>query len=118
METSGESNHVSLPPALLAEVKAAAEAEHQTIADFLGDLVRQGLSVRRWKAHAEEELQRAREAGLPEHEPPKPNACPHPLHERIAQGMRSLRGGHSTDGEAFMTRMDAELAEQDRQARS
>ncbi len=37
--------------------------------------------------------------------------------ERIAAGMASLRAGRATDGEAFMTRIDAELAELERHGR-
>jgi antitoxin ParD1/3/4 len=32
------------------------------------------------------------------------------MREKIAVGMASLRGGHGSDGEAFMDRLDADLA--------
>jgi antitoxin ParD1/3/4 len=32
------------------------------------------------------------------------------MREKIATGMTSLRAGHGTDGDAFMARLDAELA--------
>lgn len=32
------------------------------------------------------------------------------MREKIAAGVASLRTGHGTDGEAFMARLDAELA--------
>jgi antitoxin ParD1/3/4 len=32
------------------------------------------------------------------------------MREKIAAGMASLRAGHGTDGEAFMTQLDSELA--------
>ena len=37
------------------------------------------------------------------------------LREQIAQGMQSLQEGRVTDGEAFMAKMNAELAELQRQ---
>jgi hypothetical protein len=36
---------------------------------------------------------------------------------KIAQGLQSLRDGKATDGETFMAKMDAELAELERQGR-
>jgi antitoxin ParD1/3/4 len=40
------------------------------------------------------------------------------LREKIAEGVRSLRHGQVTDGEAFMARIDTELAELERQGHS
>ncbi len=48
MKPTGESNNsFVLPPALLAEVEAAADAEHRPAADVVRDLVEAGLSERR-----------------------------------------------------------------------
>ena len=46
MKPTGESNSFVLPPALLAEVEAAADAEHRPVADVVRDLVQQGLNER------------------------------------------------------------------------
>jgi antitoxin ParD1/3/4 len=37
------------------------------------------------------------------------------VREKIAQGMRSLREGKGTDGDAFFAQMEAELAALERQ---
>jgi hypothetical protein len=47
MKPSGESNSVVLPRALLAEVEAAADAEHRPVADVVRELAEQGLGERR-----------------------------------------------------------------------
>ncbi|MGV0762259.1 type II toxin-antitoxin system ParD family antitoxin [Tistrella mobilis] len=39
------------------------------------------------------------------------------VREKIAEGMASLRAGEGVDGEAFLARLDAELAEMGRQGR-
>lgn len=118
MKPTSESNSFVLPPALLAEVEAAADAEHRSAADVVRDLVEQGLSERRWKAHSEQELRLAREAGLPDaDDQPMSAEYRQTLRSDIAKGVQSLREGKVTDGEAFMARMDARLAELERQGR-
>ena len=117
METESH-NNATLPPALLAEVEAAAEQEHRPAADLLRDLVEQGMVERRqWQAHAEQERQRARELGIHDaaDEAPVLDEYRRSIREKIAQGVRSLKEGRFTDGEAFMTKMDAELAELEHQ---
>ncbi len=47
MKPTGETNPLSLPPSLLAEVEAAADEEHRPVADVLRDLVERGLEERR-----------------------------------------------------------------------
>jgi antitoxin ParD1/3/4 len=96
MKPTSESNPFVLPPALLAEVEAAADAEHRTVADVLRDVVERGLAERRL---------------------PLTDAYRQDLREKIAQGLQSLRDGKGTDGEAFMAGMNAELAELERQGR-
>jgi antitoxin ParD1/3/4 len=116
MKPTGESNSFVLPPALLAEVEAAADAEHRPVADVVRELVEQGLSERRWKAHSEEELRLARELGLPDADgQPMSDEYRQTIREKIAQGMQSVREGRVTDGEAFMAKMNAELAALERQ---
>jgi hypothetical protein len=116
MKPFGESNSFVLPPALLAEVQAAADQEHRPVADVVRDLVAQGLIERRWKAHSEQQLRRVRELGLPDADnQPMSDEYRQTVREQIAQGMQSLREGRVTDGEAFMVRMNAELAGLERQ---
>lgn len=117
MKPTGDNASLTLPPALLAEVKAAADEEHRPVDEVLRDLVEQGLGERRWKAHVEKERQRARELGLPDDDQPITDDYRRALREKIAQGVRSLREGKGTDGEAFMARMDSELAELERHGR-
>ena len=49
MEPTGENLSFVLPPALLAEVEAAADEEHRPVSEVLREVVEQGLSERRWK---------------------------------------------------------------------
>ena len=117
MKPETSSNSFALPPALLAEVEAAADEEHRPVADVVRDLVERGLGERRWQAHGEQERQRARAAGLPDDDVPLTDAYRQTIRDKIAQGVQSLRAGEGTDGEAFMARMDAELAALERQGR-
>jgi hypothetical protein len=112
MKTTSDHNPLILPPALLAEVEAAADEEHRPVADVLRDLVERGLGERRWKTHAGKEIQRGRAQGLPDDALPLTDEYRQDLREKIAQGLQSLRGGKGADGEAFMARMDAELERQ------
>ncbi len=117
MKTTDDNAPLVLPPALLAEVEAAADEEHRPVADVLCDLVEHGLSERRWQAHTGKELQRARELGLPDADDDQSMTDEYrqTIREKIAQGLQSLREGKGIDGEAFMAEMDAELAELERQ---
>jgi hypothetical protein len=116
MKPTGENNSFVLPPALLAEVIAAADEEHRPVGEVVRELVEQGLSGRRWKAHSEQEYRRAREFDLPDADgQPMSDAYRQSLRSDIAKGVQSLREGKVTDGEAFMARMDARLAELERQ---
>jgi hypothetical protein len=47
MKPTGENNSFVLPPALLAEVEAAADEEHRPVADVVRELVETRLSERR-----------------------------------------------------------------------
>jgi len=109
---------LTLPPALLAEIEAAAEQDHLSAADLLRDLVERGLAERReWQAHAERERQRAIDLGIhdPADDEPMTDEYRQDIREKIAQGLKSLRDGRFTDGESFMAKMNAELAELERQ---
>jgi hypothetical protein len=90
---------------------------NRPVADVLRDLVERGLGERRWKAQAEKEIQHGREQGLPDDALPLTDEYRQNLREKITEGLQSLRDGKSTDGEAFMARMDAELAELEKQGR-
>ena len=106
-----------LPPALQAEVEAAADEEHRPVAEVVLDLVERGLSERRWQAHAEKEFQRARGVGLPDDAQPMIDEYRRTICEKITQGVQSLREGRVVDGETFMARMNAELATSERQGK-
>jgi hypothetical protein len=116
MKPTSENAPLTLPPALLAEVEAVAEVEHRPTNDVLRDLVERGLS-KRWQEHAEREMAKVRELGIAEDDQPMTDEYRATIREKIAQGVRSLREGNVTDGDAFMARMDAELAELERQGR-
>ncbi len=98
-----------LPPALQTEVEALAAEEHRPAVDVLRELVERGLEARRWKAYLEADA--GGSAQLPSDE------YRQVLRDKIARGMKSLRDGEGADGEAFMARMDAELAELEQQGR-
>jgi hypothetical protein len=110
MEPTGENHSFILPPALLAEVEAAANEEHRPVDDVLRDLVAQGLSERRWKAHSDQELRHARELGLPDvDDQPMSDKYRQTIREKIAQGMESARQGKLVDGDAVFARIKAEM---------
>jgi predicted transcriptional regulator len=119
MKPTSDSDSFVLPPALLAEVVAAADEEHRPVADVVRDLVERGLGSRRWQVDAEKEWQRARALGLHDTDDDQPmtDAYRQIVREKIAAGMASLRAGRVTDGESFMARMDAELAELEQQGK-
>ena len=73
------------------------------------------MNERRWKSHAAQEHERARAAGLPDDDEPLTDEYRRTTSAKIAQGMRSLREGRGTDGDSFMSAMEAELAELERQ---
>jgi predicted transcriptional regulator len=120
MKPEISSDTLSLPPALLAEVKALAEREHRPAFDILREILEHGLANRReWQERAETERQRAREFGIhdPVDDEPMADEYRQIVREQIAQGLSSLHEGRFTDGETFMAMMDAELAELERQRR-
>jgi hypothetical protein len=71
MKPTGESNSFVLPPALLAEVEAAADEEHRPALDVLQDAVKRYMREKRWqKIYAYGEA-RAKELGLTEEDIPR-----------------------------------------------
>ncbi len=111
MKPVSDSNPLALPPALLAEVEAAADEEHRPVAELLRDLVERGLGERRRQARAEKEFQLARDLGLPDDAQPVTDAYRRAIREKIAAGMESARQGKLVDGDAVFARIRAEMAE-------
>ena len=106
---------VSIPPTLIAEVQAAADEEHRPADDVVRDALESYLERRRWRLHSEQEEARARELGLPDDDVPLTAGYRQGIREKIAQGLRSLREGKGTDGEAFFATMETEFEELERQ---
>jgi hypothetical protein len=73
-----------IPAALLPEILAAAKEEHRAPRDLVGEAIERYLSQRRWFRKEE-------------------------VHEKIAQGIESLRQGKSIDGETVIAELLAEL---------
>ncbi|HEX4144276.1 MAG TPA: hypothetical protein VHY91_12270 [Pirellulales bacterium] len=71
MEENPVTDPLTIPPALLAQVQAAADEEHRPAAEVLSDAVERYLRERRWRkifAYGEE---RARTLGLTEADIPR-----------------------------------------------
>jgi predicted transcriptional regulator len=83
MET-GHPADALIPPALLAEIEAAAAEERRPVRELVGEAVERYLSQRRWLRRDE-------------------------VHAKIAQGLESLRQGKGLDGESVMAELIAEL---------
>jgi len=107
-----------VPRALQNAVEAAAAEEHRSADDVLQDAVERYLRIKRGEKMFSYGEQRARELGLTEEDAHSmTDEYRQVLREEITQGVRSLRAGRTTDGESFMTQMDAELAALERQGR-
>jgi hypothetical protein len=120
MKPESALDSLAIPPALLADVKAAAERAQRPVADVLREVVEQGLAERRqWQAHAERERDHARAFGI--HEPaddlPMTDAYRQTMREKIAQGLQSLREGKGTEAGSFFAEIYAELDELAQQGR-
>jgi hypothetical protein len=114
--TQDSATSLMIPPALVAEIQAAANDEHRPAVDVVRDALVGYLENRRWQQR-EQDLQQARDLGLPDDDLPLTPEYRQTLHEKVAQGVRSLRAGQGTDGEAFFAKMDAEFEELERQGR-
>jgi hypothetical protein len=110
---------LAIPPDLLAAIQAEAEAIRRPADDVLRDVIEIGLSQQRWQSHVEQATRRAHEAGLPDEadDGKMSDEYRQDIRAKIAQGVRSLREGRVTDGPGFMARMDAELADLEREGR-
>lgn len=101
---------LTIPPALAAELQAAADEEHRPVADVLRDALEGYRESRRWRRHADVEHARAHELGLADDDASLTPEYRQTLRDKIAQGLQSLRDGKGTDGEAFFAQMEAEFA--------
>jgi len=114
--TQGSDTSLTIPPALAAEIQAAANDEHRPAVEVVRDALEGYLENRRWQQR-ERDLQQARDLGLPDDDLPLTPEYRQTMHDKIAQGVRSLRAGRGADGEAFFAEMDAEFEELERQGR-
>jgi hypothetical protein len=73
-----------VPRGLLPEIQAAAEEDHRTPGELVGEAIERYLSERRWFRKDV-------------------------VHMKIAQGLESLRQGKGLDGEAVMAELLADL---------
>ena len=71
MTTRRDTDTLTLPPALVAEVQAAADEERRPAGDVLRDAVERYLRERRWQKIFAYGEQRARELGLTEEDVPR-----------------------------------------------
>jgi metal-responsive CopG/Arc/MetJ family transcriptional regulator len=71
MKTSGETESVSMPSSLLAEVQAAANEEHRTREELLLEAVERYLRERRWQRLLSYGQERARSLGLTDADVPR-----------------------------------------------
>jgi antitoxin ParD1/3/4 len=106
---------IAIPPTLVAKIRNAANEENRSAADVLYDALELYLEARQWRRHSDHESACARALGLPDDEAVSTTEYRHNIREKIAQGLRSLREGESTDGEAFFAQLDAEFEELERQ---
>ncbi|HEY3847359.1 MAG TPA: hypothetical protein VGL95_09620 [Acetobacteraceae bacterium] len=112
---SDSDTQVSIPPALVTELQIAADEEHCSVTEVVLGALEGYLEARRWRLDADQELARARELGLPDDDVPLTPEHRQIIREKIVQGVRSLRAGKGTDGEAFFAKMEAEFEELARQ---
>ena len=85
MKPTGENTTLTLPPALLAEIRAAADEERRAVADVLRDAMRDYAREARAKRD---------------------------LREKIAAGVQSLRAGRVAEGDGFMKPLEGQAAPQ------
>ena len=71
MTTSSDADTLTLPPALVAEVQAAADEESRPAGDVLREAVERYLRERRWQKIFAYGEKRARELGLTEDDVPR-----------------------------------------------
>ena len=112
----GNETDLAIPPALWAEIEAAADEQHRPAADVVREALEGYLEGRRWRRHSEGEQARALALGLSD-DGPLTGEYREAIRGKIAQGLRSLREGKGTDGETFFAEMEAEFEELERQGR-
>ena len=103
-----------IPPALLAEIQAAADDEHRPAAEVVREALEAYLEGRLHRMR-DAESRNARGLGLPDDDVPVTPEYRRTTRDKSAQGMQSLRAGKSVDGETFFARMEAEFDELEQQ---
>lgn len=71
MKSGDDKQSIDVPPALLAEIKAAAEAERRTADELVREAVERYLEDRRWRSLLAYGEERARFLGLTEADVPR-----------------------------------------------
>jgi hypothetical protein len=71
MESTGDNTPLTIPPALLAEIRQEADREHRPAADVLRDVVEHGLEEVRWQRTLAYGRERATALGLTEADVPR-----------------------------------------------
>jgi hypothetical protein len=71
MKASVDNLPLVLPPALAAEVEAAAAEEHRPVLDVLQDVIERGLEERRWQRLLAYGAGHARALGVTEEDVPR-----------------------------------------------
>jgi len=71
MKPRAEDNTIAIPPALLAEIQAAADEEKRPAEEVLREALERYLENRRWQRILDYGQQRARELGLTEADVPR-----------------------------------------------
>ena len=112
--TPGSDTDLAIPPALAAEIQAAADDEQRPAAEVVRDALEGYLENHRSRLR-ERGSQRARELGLPDDDVPFTPEYRQIIREKIALGVRSLRDGKGADGDAFFAKLEAEFEELERQ---
>jgi hypothetical protein len=104
-----------IPPALAAEIRAAAEDEHRPAADIVRDAFEFYHEARRFRSRSEDETARARVLGLPGDDVIVTEQYRQTIRLKITQGLENARQGDLMDGDAVFDRIKAELDELERQ---
>ena len=91
----GSDTQVSIPPALVTELQAAADEDHRSTGAVVQEALEIYLEGRRWRVHCEQALARARELGLPNDDVRLTGEYRQVLREKIGQGAKIPPGGES-----------------------
>ena len=111
----GADTDLIIPPALAAEIHAAADDEHRPVADIIREAFEFHQEARRWRVDGEHEADRARALGLPDDLASLTDGYRETIRENIVQGLESARRGRLVDGDTVFARIQGDLDELDRQ---